>query len=358
LDQRLQSFGWTSELEDAFRPHAENGMVPGRISVEHRGMYGVYTAAGDMWAEVTGRMRHDATDRSELPAVGDWVALVPRPGDDWASIHEVLPRRSAFTRKVAGFQTQGQVLAANIDVVWIVGSLTRELSARRIERYLAVAWESGAATEIVLTKADLGEVDADRLAEVEAIAFGTPVRITSAVTGEGLDELRASLADNRTAAVLGVSGVGKSTLINALLGEERLATHETDAANVGRHTTVRRELVLLPGGGLVIDTPGLRELVGWDNDGGVDATFADIESLIAQCRFNDCSHRSEPGCAVRAAIADESLDPARLLSYRKMQRELALVEGRKRGKADINSKRKWKDIAKVSRQRRQQEVDR
>jgi ribosome biogenesis GTPase len=296
-------------------------------------------------------LRHDAVDRSELPAVGDWVVLAPRPGENWATIHGVLPRRSAFTRKVAGYETQGQVLAANIDVVWIVGSLTRELSARRIERYLAVAWESGAAPVIVLTKADLGEADAGRIAEVEAIAFGTPIHVTSAVTGEGLDELRASLSPNLTAAVLGVSGVGKSTLVNALLGEERMATHETDSADVGRHTTSHRELVQLPSGGMVIDTPGLRELVPWDDEHGMDAVFGDINVLAAECGFRDCSHRAEPGCAIKAAIANGDLDPARLRSYEKMQRELSYVERRKRGRAAINSKRKWKDLAKVSRQR-------
>lgn len=356
MDPRLQSLGWTDAFEDAFRPHAHNGTIPGRISVESHGMYGTYTAAGDGWAEITGRMRHDATDRSDLPAVGDWVVLHPRSaGDDWASITHVLPRRSAFTRKEAGFRTQGQVLAANIDVVWIVGSLTRELSARRIERYLAVAWESGATPAIVLTKADLGEADDDRVAEVEHIAFGTPVRVTSAVTGEGVDELRASLQDNLTAAVLGVSGVGKSTLINALLGEERLRTYETDDADVGRHTTSHRELVRLPSGGLVIDTPGLRELTLWDSGGSMDATFGDINELAAQCRFDDCSHHAEPGCAVKAAIADGAIDRARLRSYEKMQRELAYVEGRKRGKAQANSKRKDKDIAKLSRELRRAE---
>ena len=337
MDAGLFELGWSAGLEEAFQPwHHE--LIPGRVAVESHGLYGVHTAEGHLWAEITGRMRYDAMDRSQLPAVGDWVALQPRPGADEALMRHVLPRSSAFVRKEAGFRTQGQVLAANVDIVWILGSLTRELSARRIERYLAVAWESGARPAIVLTKADLDEADEERVREVETIAFGTPVIRTSAVTKEGIDELRAMLQPNLTATVLGVSGVGKSTLVNALLGEERMATYETDALDVGRHTTSHRELIRVPSGGFVIDTPGLRELIPWDSD--VDASFTDIAELARRCRFNDCSHRREPGCAIQAAIATGGLDRARLVTYEKMQRELAYVERRKRGKAAMKSKRK------------------
>lgn len=346
MDTTLVELGWTADLEDAFRPHATE-LVAGRIAVESHGLYGAYTAQGDVWAEISGRMRHDARDRSELPTVGDWVALQPRPGANEALIRHVLPRSSAFVRKEAGFRTQGQVLAANVDVVWILGSLTRELSARRIERFLAVVWESGARPAIVLTKADLEEADEDRVREVETVAFGTPVIRTSAVTGEGIADLRLSLQPNLTGAVLGVSGVGKSTLVNALVGEERMATYDTDALDVGRHTTSHRELVRVPSGGLVIDTPGLRELVGWDTD--VGAGFADIAELAKQCRFNDCSHRREPGCAIQSAVAVGELDQARLRTYEKMQREIAHLEGRKRGKATLNSKRRFKEISKRGR---------
>lgn len=356
MDTNLERLGWTDELQASFRPHATQELVPGRVAVEHRGSYVTYTAAGELWAEITGRLRHTAQDRSDLPAVGDWVAVAPRP--DGASIHGVLPRRSAFTRKVAGFETQGQVLAANIDVVWILGSLTRELSARRLERYLTVGWESGAQPVVVLTKADLGEAEPERVAEVEAVAFGCPVHVTSAVTGEGIDDLRASLAGNLTAALLGVSGVGKSTLVNALVGEERLATRETRADHVGRHTTTRRELIAVPGGGFVIDTPGLREIVLWDGEAGMDTVFADIKRLAERCRFRDCEHRTEPRCAVRRAIASGELDRAHLHSYEKMQRELAYVEERREGKAAMNAKRRSRDISKRSRERRKLGIDR
>ncbi len=345
----LNSLGWNDELTAAFRPHIEQGYIAGRIAVEHRGTYVAYTEHGERWSEISGRMRHEADGRGALPAVGDWTALEPRPGNDWASIHAVLPRRTSFSRKVAGFETEEHVLAANIDVVWIVGALTRELSARRMERFLAVAWDSGAEPVVVLTKADLGQSDPDRLAEVESIAVGATVLVTSAVTGEGMQEMRELLDGHKTAAVLGSSGVGKSTLINSLIGEDRLETHETRSDDVGRHTTTRRELVLIPSGGMVIDTPGLRELVMWEGD--TDTVFSDIAALADKCRFNDCGHLAEPGCAVRDAIATGELELERFRSYGKMQRELAYVEGRKQGKRNAQNKR-GKAIAKAHRQRK------
>ncbi|MGH2760483.1 MAG: ribosome small subunit-dependent GTPase A [Actinomycetota bacterium] len=356
MDDRLYRLGWKDDLDVAFEPYAKQGLIPGRVAVEHRGAYVVYTAAGEVWAEPAGRLLHTATDRGDLPAVGDWVVLRPRPNEASATVHAVLPRRSAFSRKIAGFETQEHVLAANIDLVWIVGAMTRELSARRMERYLAMAWESGAQPEIVLTKADLDEADPDRITEVEAIAVGAPVHVTSAVTRAGLDGLVAGLNGDRTAALLGSSGVGKSTLINALIGEERLEVKDTRRDDVGRHTTTRRELIEVPAGGLVIDTPGLREIVMWEAD--ADAVFTEIAVLSSRCRFADCAHFAEPGCAVRGAIADGSLDPDRWRSYEKMQRELAYVEGRKRGRANTNSKQRSRVIAKAMRQRRKLGIDR
>jgi ribosome biogenesis GTPase len=354
LQTKLQHLGWDDDFDEAFRPHAE-GSVPGRISVEHRGMYAVETSVGESWAEIAGRMRHHADDRSDLPAVGDWVVLEPRPGDNRSTITAILPRRTAFVRKESGFRTGGQVLAANIDLVWIVAAMTKGLSARRIERYLAVAWESGAQPVVVLTKADIATAAAERVAEIERVAVGAPVAITSAVTGDGVDDLRTQLAANKTAALLGVSGVGKSTLINTLAGADLLETRDTDARDVGRHVTVRRELVRVPTGGLVIDTPGLRELIAWDAEDGIDAVFGDIEDLIGRCRFADCAHRTEPGCAVRAAIAAGELDPGRLRTFEKMQRELRYVERRKAGKGALKVKRKVRRLTEDALRRAEME---
>lgn len=353
MDDRLVRLGWTALDEEVFQPHAEKDLHPGRIAVEHRGAYVVYTRAGELWAEVAGRLLHEA-ERGDLPAVGDWVALRLRQNDDRATIQAVLPRRTAFSRREAGFETSEQVLAANIDSIWILGALTKELSARRMERYLAVAWESGAQPEVVLTKADLSEADPGRVAEVEAVAVGAPVHVTSAVTGEGVDALLRSLEDSRTAAVLGSSGVGKSTLINRLVGSELLEIGETRGDDVGRHTTIRRELVRVPSGGLVIDTPGLRELMMWDADTG--SVFADIAELASRCRFADCGHLTEPGCAVRAAVASGEIELERLRSYEKMQRELAYVESRKKGRNELRQRRN-KTIAKAIRQRRKLGID-
>ncbi len=299
--------------------------------------------AGDLWCRLGPHLRSADLHREERPGVGDWVAVIPRPGDVQTTIEAVLPRRTALVRKEAGFRTQGQVLAANIDLVWIVSSLTVELSARRIERFLTVAWDSGAQPVVVLTKADLDGADSEMLAEVEAAAMGAEIVRTSALTGEGIDALRTLLAGDRTAALVGSSGVGKSTLINTLVGEELLETKQTRDDAVGRHTTTHRELVRVPTGGLLVDTPGLRELLAWDDDGGMGDVFADIDALATQCRFRDCRHRSEPGCAINAALASGDLDPQRLRQREKLRRELAWADRRKRGRAARDDRRKGVD---------------
>lgn len=332
----LQRLGWSPFFAEPFQQYESDGFVPGRVAVQERGSYLVYTEEGERWTEVTGRLRHDALTAAEFPAVGDWVALDER-------IHAVLPRRTKFSRKVAWVETEEQVLAANIDVVFLVMALTeRDFNPRRLERYLTTAWESGSEPVVVLSKADLCDDVPGHVATAEGVAFGVPVHVTSAVTGDGLDELRAHFAGDRTAALLGSSGVGKSTLINAFLGSEVLATKEIRDDGRGRHTTTHRELVALPDGGVLLDTPGLRELQLWTADSGLDETFTDVAELAGQCRFNDCSHDGEPGCAVRAALADGSLDRERLASYEKLQRELHRLEVRldKRLQSEERKKRR------------------
>jgi ribosome biogenesis GTPase / thiamine phosphate phosphatase len=266
-------------------------------------------------------------------------------------IHAVLPRRTKFSRKAAGAETEEQVVAANIDVVFVVSALAGDLNARRLERYLALGWESGAEPAVVLTKADLCDDVAAALAEVEAIAIGVAVHAVSNVTGNGLDELSTYFAPGRTIAVLGSSGVGKSTLINRLAGRDLQAVAEVRADGRGRHTTTRRELVPLPGGGLVLDTPGMRELALWDASGGVEGVFEDVGVLAARCRFPDCAHETEPGCAVRAALEDGSLDAERLAGYRKLEGELRHLELKIDKRARSEERKKWRRFARSRRKR-------
>jgi ribosome biogenesis GTPase len=322
----LAQLGWNDELA----PHIGDGLVPARVSAQHRGAYKVLTVAGELTAHVAGRLRHDVGWRvGMLPAVGDWAAV--RIEGDAATIADVLPRRSQFTRQAAndGGRTEVQIVAANVDVVFVVAALNidvREGFLRRLERYLALAWESGAQPVIVLTKSDLCDDVESAVLAVQAIAYGVPVHAVSNVTGEGVDEVAAYAQPGVTVALLGSSGVGKSTLVNRLAGREVLATREIRSDGVGRHTTTHRELVPLADGGLLLDTPGMRELQLWDADQGVGATFSDVEELAAQCRFGDCSHDGEPGCAVREAIHDGRLPRDRLTSYNKLQRELRALE--------------------------------
>lgn len=325
----LENLGWDGMWAAAFEPYLEQGLVPGRVSVQHRGEWDVMTADGEVRARVPGRLRHQAAATADLPVVGDWVALAAGAR---ATIEAVLPRRTRFSRRAAhdpGSQaTREQVVAANVDVVFVTASLAEEVNARVLERYLTLAWESGARPVILLTKGDL-EPSSDAVAsEVEAIRGAVPVHVVSARTGLGLDDVRAHVPSGVTGALLGPSGVGKSTLVNALVGEERLATGSLAEDGTGRHTTIRRELVLLPGGGIVVDNPGMRELHLWVVDEGLEDAFEDIAELAARCRFSDCRHEGEPGCAIEAALADGTLALERWQSYRDLQRELAELEQR------------------------------
>jgi ribosome biogenesis GTPase / thiamine phosphate phosphatase len=340
----LETLGWDDRLSEEFTPHHQAGFVPGRVAVQHRGAWDVLTEAAELRCDVPGRLSHEAASAAELPVVGDWVAVDARPAEGTGTIRAVLPRRTKFSRKTAWQAAEEQVLAANVDVVFTVTSLNEDLNLRRLERYLILGWESGARPVIVLTKADLADDVAGQVAEVESIAYGVPVLPISNKTGEGLDAVRAELRPGVTAALLGSSGVGKSTLVNALVGEELLETREIRDDGRGRHTTTRRQLVMLPGGGLVIDTPGLRELQLWVADEGLDEAFEDIAELVAQCRFSDCAHESEPGCAIQAALADGTLAPERWESYQKLQRELEHLERRLDKRAQAEERRRWRAI--------------
>jgi ribosome biogenesis GTPase / thiamine phosphate phosphatase len=341
----LESLGWDASFADAFRPFEAEGLAPARAAVEHRSEYVVYSQHGELRAELAGRLRHD----DEHPAVGDWLAVAARADEGRATIHAVLPRRSAFVRKVAWAETKPQVVAANVDVVFVVCGLDGNYNVRRIERYLTLAWESGAQPVVLLTKSDLCDEVESRTFEVESVAFGVPVHAVSAPRGDGVETVRSYVPGGRTAALLGSSGVGKSTLVNALVGHELLATREIREDGRGRHTTTHRELVALHDGGLVLDTPGMRELQLWDADSGIEAAFQDIEELAGQCRFSDCSHRREPGCAVRSALANGTLDLERFESWRKLQRELERLARKQDGRAQSEER---KARARFARSRR------
>jgi len=337
----LENYGWSATLQQQFASHAAQGLVPARVLVQQRGHYEIVSAAGELTATLAGKFARDA-DEGAFPVAGDWVAVAAREGDATAIIRDVLPRHGVFVRRAAGpGAARMQVVAANVDVALLVAALN-DFNVRRIERYLAAALESGAQPVIVLTKADMCD-DVEALkAEVEAIAFGVPVHAVSAPTGDGLDALRAHLAPGKTAVLVGSSGAGKSTLVNAFAGSARM---ETRAISVdgqrGRHTTTHRELVLLPSGALILDTPGMRELGLWDAGAGLSAAFGDVEELMTQCKFHDCRHRTEPGCAVRAALEDGTLAAERWEAYGKLQRELAFEKGKNDPKARAETRKVW-----------------
>lgn len=347
----LADLGWDARWAEAFGPHAARGLVPGRVAIEFNHIYRVYAASGELRAEQAGRVRHRAEGRHELAAVGDWVAIRPSSSDRTGTIDAVLPRRSKFSRKVAGELTEEQVVAANIDAVFLVMGLDHDFNPRRLERYLLLAYESGAAPVVLLSKADVVEhVDA-YVREAARLAPGTPVHALSARAGTGLDVVQPYLGPGRTGALLGSSGVGKSTLINALMGTELLPTREVRASDSrGRHTTRHRQLILLPGQGLLIDTPGMRELQLWDVAGAVSDAFDDIEAIAAGCHFTDCRHRDEPRCAVKAAVGEGRLEPSRLASYHKLQDELKAFETRRDVRAQIDEKRRNKTVSRSLKQ--------
>ena len=350
IDLGLAGLGWDATWDDVFEPHAAVGFVPGRVVEVHRETSIVATGDGEAPAGVTGRFRAAATTRSDFPAVGDWVALDLEP--DPPVIEAVLPRRTSFRRSAAdsgrrggGRTTDEQVIAANVDLALLVAGLDRDFNVRRMERYLAVAASSGVAPLIVLNKADVARDLDHRMAAIEAIAPDVPVVVLSAMANAGVAALDAHVRDGMTAVILGSSGVGKSTLVNALLGEDRQATaavRESDSR--GRHTTTHRELFRLPSGALLIDTPGIRSLEVVGAETGVDVTFDDVEAVATTCRFSDCRHDGEPGCAVTAAIEDGRLTAERVAGHRKLEDEIAAAARRDDPQSRADERRRSKMI--------------
>jgi len=352
----LATLGWTPELSVAFLSHAAQGLIPARVSARNRGHFVIHAASGEIAAAPSGSLRHAAA-AAAFPAVGDWVAA--RMAGEQAVIEAVLPRRTAFTRAASDLTRRAptaerDVLAANIDLALVVAAADGDLNPRQLERYLAMAWESGAVPVVVLTKIDLAQSPEAQVAVVERVAPGVAIRAVSNLTGAGVEDMRALLAPCRTAVLIGPSGVGKSSLVNRLIGTDRQATAITDTTGRGRHTTTLRELLLVPGGGLVIDTPGLRVLTPWDA-AGLHAAFADVEALAAQCRFRDCRHDGEPGCAVGAAVAEGLIASDRLASYRKLHRELAHPE--RQGARATTEPRRRPENARQANQRRNEQED-
>ena len=346
----LEYLGWNARLDEQFAPHHQQGLEPARVAREDRERYLVLCASGECPAEISGRFRHDATRRWDYPAVGDWVAVSRAAPGDPRTIRAVLPRTSAFVRKVAGETTEEQVVAANAETVFVVAGLDGDFNPRRLERYVTASRDSGAEPVIVLNKADLAEDLEARIAEVEQVAPGVAVVSVSAREGSGLEALAPWLKPGRTVALLGSSGVGKSTLVNALLNDERqdtAAVRESDSR--GRHTTTRRELIVLPVGALLVDTPGMRELQLWADEASLDSAFPDLDALAAGCRFRDCRHESEPGCAVLAAVEGGELSPERLEGWRKLQRELRWLAIRQDQRLSAQETARWRAIHRAQR---------
>lgn len=324
----LSGLGWHDGWAEAWKALDNDALVPGRIVGEDRHVYSAVTAAGEVSATLAGRFLHDTEEASALPRVGDWVALTPLPGESKGVIRHCLPRRTRLARRLPGRETREQVLAANVDLVFIVQSLDANFRPRRLERFLMMAHDGGVAPMVVLNKADLCAAVETRVAEARAVCGDTPILVTSIPRRRGLRAMARVIRPAQTVAFIGSSGVGKSSLINSLYGEEIQATIEVRAADAkGRHTTSWREMIPLPGGGLVMDTPGLRELQAWLDEEGLTGAFPEIGLLAESCRFRDCRHVAEPGCAVRDAATSGTLPRDRYEAFLKLQGEHHALSG-------------------------------
>jgi ribosome biogenesis GTPase len=345
----LLAWGFGPRFEEAFRPLAEEGLVPARVIAGQGRLVRLGTSEGEASGEISGRLRHQAQSGADLPTVGDFVGCEKRPGGSWR-VHAVLPRFSAFSRRMAGQDGEEQVLAANVDTVFIVVGLDSNFNTRRVERALVLAWESHARPVVLLTKPDRCEDAEARRREIEASAPAVPVHVLSPKHGTGVEALLPYLISGETLVLLGSSGVGKSTLVNRLLGEDRRKTaevRETDSR--GRHTTTRSALVQLPSGALILDTPGLRELQLWGGAEGLVDVFPEIDQLATECRFRDCRHGTEPGCAVRAAVVAGRLAVERLESLVKLRAEVKAAETPRGIPRRVEEKSRWRPVSKAAR---------
>ena len=345
--------GWSPFFENQLAPGDRSRYSVGRILEERKNSYVFLTEDGrEVLASLAGKLQYEASGRGELPSVGDWACASVRAEEGRATIHRLLERRTKISRKGAGSVIDEQVLAANVDTVLLVNSLNQDLNPRRIERYLALVFESGARPVLLLTKADLRDGWSEAVAEVERVAPFVPVHIVSALQGSGLDALAPYLGPGQTSVLLGSSGVGKSTLVNRMLGEQHQEVRDIRHDDRGRHTTTSRQLLFLPGGGMLIDTPGLRELQLWIADEGLGQTFGDVEAAATLCRFTDCGHSvGTPGCSVQAAIESGALPPERVAGWFKVRRELEFLARRQDKKAQSEWKKRWKAIALADRKR-------
>jgi ribosome biogenesis GTPase / thiamine phosphate phosphatase len=355
ISMHLAQLGWSDRLAHSFTSYCQQhdcqqqpteGVTVGRVASEHRHTYLLYTEQGEQTAEVSGKFRHQTTGIQDYPAVGDWVVL------QGSMITAVLPRCSKFSRKAAGGATEEQMIATNVDTVFLVSGLDGDLNPRRVERYLLLAWDSGATPIIVLNKADRCTDLAQSLATIESVSMGVPILVLSAAQNQGLELLSPYLTPGQTIALLGSSGVGKSTIVNQLKGEAVQAVQAVRRGDDrGKHTTTYRQLIPLPSGALMLDTPGMRELQPWVTSESLSETFTDITDLEQSCRFRNCQHRQEPGCAVQESIDAGHLDPKRLASYQKLQREVERLDRKQDQQANLAEKERWKKIHQAQKMR-------